>query len=189
MPDQAKQAVFLLLCFCLFFREDRLSSGGGRDGGLLWLERGGHPSALEVNTGSVTIDKLELRRLSPQESSDCWSSTYLPFTNIINTFVRSWNHADVFFTRIKYQVDWMKEFYLSNRSCHKDDFSYFYHYLCISPLLWEWQLFLRSPPAWGQITACLSAPCCRMNPPSSRKHAIPIFINLSAPSLKAPLPF
>lgn len=38
------------------------------------------------------------------------------------------------------------------------------------------------------ITARLSATCYRKNPPSSRTHAIPVLINLSAPSLWAPPP-
>lgn len=40
-------------------------------------------------------------------------------------------------------------------------------------------VLLRSPAAWEQITASLSATCYRMKPPSSRTHAIPVLINLS----------
>lgn len=80
MQDQAKQTGFFVGFF--FWGGGSFQGGqtipiGRRDGGVLWLEHGGCPSALWVNTGSVTIDQLELRRLSPQHSSDCGSSTYL----------------------------------------------------------------------------------------------------------------
>lgn len=63
-------------------RENKLSSPptlpfGRTDGGMLWLEHGGDPSALGVNSGGVTMDQLELRRLSPLLSSDAGSTCCL----------------------------------------------------------------------------------------------------------------
>lgn len=68
MQGQAKQIVFV------FFEGGQTIPVGRRDGGLLWLEHAGYPSALSVNAGSVTIDQLEPRRLSPQHLSGCKSS-------------------------------------------------------------------------------------------------------------------
>lgn len=49
---------------------------------------------------------------------------------------------------------------------------WFYHYLRIGPVLWQWQFSSDLGPAGEQITACLRATCYRMKPPSLRTHAI-----------------
>lgn len=101
MPDQAKQAVFFVVLFLSFSgRTDYLR--GGRDGGLLWLERGGRPSALGVNTGSVkkavtsALVRLLIFHLSPfhkhhEESFvRTWNQMY--FSPEINTKQIGWKN-------------------------------------------------------------------------------------------------